>query len=329
MSGDPAGELRRVRPPHGGSFGRPPPARRRTFPGRPLGRDAHATGPRNPHAAGGPARRARPVRPRGSAGGGAARPFLASEPLTNRRRTWVRGRTAAVDFAEVVRELAERFPQAERTRPVCDDLDTHGGGSFYTRFPPAEARAPRERTESVHTPQRGPWLNMAEIGLSLSGRQRLSRRIGDADALRGEVAAWTAARDAAGGTVNRQFAAEDARVKLRSLYPSSRPDAVLAGCCKTAFTGRRSGSSDGVRGRGRVRGVFVLGVSGRRPRSSGPVQAGSSFRGRIRLNAAAAVSICCLSFQRPTNRPRTGRGPARRSPPSGRTAPPPSSSPAG
>ncbi|QDT14170.1 hypothetical protein CA12_02380 [Alienimonas californiensis] len=64
---------------------------------------------------------------------------------------------------------------------------------------------------------------MAEIELSVLGRQCLSRRIGDAETLRREVAAWTAARNAAAGTVTWQFAAEDARVKLRSLYPSN-PD---------------------------------------------------------------------------------------------------------
>ncbi|QDT14169.1 hypothetical protein CA12_02370 [Alienimonas californiensis] len=83
---------------------------------------------------------------------GVAQLFLAFEPLTNRRWTWVRPHKAAVDFAEVVRELADRFPEAARILLVSDNLNTHGGGSFYTRFPPAEARRLCERIQFVHTP---------------------------------------------------------------------------------------------------------------------------------------------------------------------------------
>ena len=146
--------------------------------------------------------------------------FLAFEPLTNRRWTWTRPQKRAVDFAEVVQELLAAFPEAQRVRLVVDNLNTHHGGSFYERFGPAAARAMCERVEFVHTPKHGSWLNMAEIELSVLSRQCLSRRLGDADRLHAEVAAWTAARNAADATVHWRFTAKNARVKLHKLYPS-------------------------------------------------------------------------------------------------------------
>jgi hypothetical protein len=61
---------------------------------------------------------------------------------------------------------------------------------------------------------------MAEIELSILGRQCLSRRIDNADDLRRETAAWERVRDSATTTINWQFTTEDARIKLRKLYPS-------------------------------------------------------------------------------------------------------------
>ncbi len=146
--------------------------------------------------------------------------FLAFEPLSNRRWTWTRPQKRAVDFAEIVQELLTAFPKAERLRLVVDNLNTHHGGSFYERFGPPAARALCERVEFVHTPKHGSWLNMAEIELSVLSRQCLCRRLGTADLLHAEVAAWTATRNAAAATVCWQFTAKDARVKLHKLYPS-------------------------------------------------------------------------------------------------------------
>ncbi len=146
--------------------------------------------------------------------------FLAFEPLTLRRRTWTRRQKRAVDFAEVVRNLPAAFPKAERVRLVVDDVNTHHGSNFHERFEPAAARALCERVEFVRTPRHCSWLNMAEIELSVLSRQWLCRRLGAADPLRAEVAAWTAARNAAAAKVRWQFAAKDASVKLHKVYPS-------------------------------------------------------------------------------------------------------------
>ena len=151
---------------------------------------------------------------------GVSRIFPAFEPLADRRRTRVRQRKTARDFAEVVRDLLEDYPKAERIRLVVDNPNTHHGGSFYQRFDPATARAMCERVEFVDTPEHGSWLNAAEIEPSVLSRQCLNRRIADADRLQREVAAWTTARNQAAATVHWQFTTDNARIKLHNPYPS-------------------------------------------------------------------------------------------------------------
>ena len=64
------------------------------------------------------------------------------------------------------------------------------------------------------------WLNIAEIELSALGRQCLARRIAHQDSLRRKVEQWEQQRNAAVTKVDWQFTTAQARVKLRSLYPS-------------------------------------------------------------------------------------------------------------
>ena len=101
-----------------------------------------------------------------------------------------------------------------------DNLNTHEAGSFYEVFPPDTAKALWERFEFVHTPKHGSWLNMAEIELSVLTRQCLNRRIADIETVEKEVAAWQEFRNNKIATVNWQFTTDDARVKLRRLYPT-------------------------------------------------------------------------------------------------------------
>lgn len=154
--------------------------------------------------------------------GGTCCVMMAFEPLAARPRVWVRPQRRRVEFAEAVRELCDRvYPEAERIGLVCDQLNTHGAASFYEAFPAAEARRLSAKVAFVHTPVHGSWLNVVEVELSIFVRQCLGhRRIGSVEALEPEAAAWAAARDAAGGTVQWQFTAEDARIKLHRLYPS-------------------------------------------------------------------------------------------------------------
>ena len=101
-----------------------------------------------------------------------------------------------------------------------DQLNTHALASLYEAFPPAEAKRLAERIELHHTPKHGSWLNIAEIELSALGRQCLARRIAQQDTLRRKVEQWENQRNTTATKVAWQFTTEQARVKLRSLYPS-------------------------------------------------------------------------------------------------------------
>jgi hypothetical protein len=151
---------------------------------------------------------------------GTANLFLFCEPLAGLRWVDVTDRRTAVDWAQQIKDLLDaRYPHAQRVVLVMDNLNTHSPGSLYEAFPPAEARRLADRLEIHHTPKHGSWLNVAEIELSVLGRQCLDRRIPDKQALTAEVAAWAQRRNAAGGKVDWQFTAEDARIKLKRLYP--------------------------------------------------------------------------------------------------------------
>lgn len=152
---------------------------------------------------------------------GTANAFMATEPLTGTRWTKVTERRTAFDFAEFVKDLADRwYPNAEKLVLVMDNLNTHKLASLYEAFEPTEARRLAERLEIHYTPKHGSWLNMAEIELSVLGRQCLDRRIGSMEELQKEVAAWQGARNRKQGAIDWQFKTADARVKLKRLYPS-------------------------------------------------------------------------------------------------------------
>jgi hypothetical protein len=155
---------------------------------------------------------------------GTANLFMLFEPLAGKRHVEVTERRTAVDFAHVVRDLADvHYPDAEKIVLVMDNLNTHKPASLYQAFAPEEARRLVERLEIHYTPKHGSWLDMAEIELSALATQCLDRRIADAETLASEVAAWQARRNADGSTVDWRFKTEDARIKLKRLYPSIQP----------------------------------------------------------------------------------------------------------
>ena len=143
------------------------------------------------------------------------------EPLAGQREVEVTQRRTRTDYAACLRRIAdELYPEAEVIVLVQDNLNTHTPASLYEAFAPAEARRLTERFEWHYTPKHGSWLDMAEIELGILGRQCLSRRIDNIDDLRREASAWKTARNAADVKVNWQFRTEDARIKLKTLYPS-------------------------------------------------------------------------------------------------------------
>lgn len=152
---------------------------------------------------------------------GTANVLMSFEPLTGWRRTSVTQRRRGREFAEEVRHLAEEvYPRAEKIRLVLDNLSTHSSAAFYESFPPEQARHLAKRVELVYTPVHGSWLNMVEIELSVMVRQCLKGRLPDIETLRREVLAWAEERNRLGASVEWRFTTDDARVKLRKLYPS-------------------------------------------------------------------------------------------------------------
>ena len=146
--------------------------------------------------------------------------FMLSAPLEGWRHVEVTERRTKVDWAEVIRDLVDVHYPDKRIVLVMDNLNTHSPASFYKAFSPWEARRITERLEIHYTPKHGSWLNMAEIEIGVLRRQCLDRRIADRETLREEVKAWEGRRNENGNKVDWRFTTEDARIKLKSLYPS-------------------------------------------------------------------------------------------------------------
>ena len=131
----------------------------------------------------------------------------------------VSARRTRIDWAHCVKDLLEvHYPDAERVVLVQDNLNTHTPASLYEAFEPAEAKRLADRLELHYTPKHGSWLNMAEIELAVLAGQCLDRRLADRETLE-RTTAWQAARNASGRGVDWRFTAEDARIKLKHLYP--------------------------------------------------------------------------------------------------------------
>jgi hypothetical protein len=151
---------------------------------------------------------------------GTAAIFMFNEPLGGWRRVSVRKRRTSVDWAHEIKQLLdEDFPEAEKVILVCDNLNTHKIASLYEAFDPHEARRLVKRLEIHHTPKHGSWLNIAEIELSVLTKQCLDRRIPDIETLQTETKAWEQDRNARQKGVDWQFTTQDARIKLKHLYP--------------------------------------------------------------------------------------------------------------
>ena len=147
--------------------------------------------------------------------------FMSFAPLSAWRHVQVTDRRTMIEYAHFMRDLVDVFfPDAETIRIVQDNLSTHKPAALYEAFEPAEARRILERLEFHYTPKHGSWLNMAEIELNVLGSQCLDRRIAEKELLVTEVAAWNEQRNQNASTVNWQFTTDDARIKLRKLYPS-------------------------------------------------------------------------------------------------------------
>jgi transposase len=147
--------------------------------------------------------------------------FMLSAPLEGWRHVKVTDHHTQVDWAHVIKDLVdEHYPEKKKIVLVMDNLNTHKISSLYVAFKPEEARRIAERLEIHYTPKHGSWLDMAEIEIGVMARQCLDRRIPDQDSLKQEIKAWQDKRNQKGVRVNWRFTTQDARVKLKSLYPT-------------------------------------------------------------------------------------------------------------
>ena len=152
---------------------------------------------------------------------GVATLFMLCAPVLGRREVIVTDTKTRVDYAQVLRHLAEVvFPKARKIVLVQDNLSTHDPASLYCAFPPEKARELIKRFEFHFTPKHASWLNIAECELSALARQCLNRRISAKAVLKEQVQAWQKKRNQQCVKINWRFTKENARIKLKRLYPS-------------------------------------------------------------------------------------------------------------
>jgi hypothetical protein len=147
--------------------------------------------------------------------------FVACEPLAGKRYLKVTKQRTKKDWAEFMQEVIDvHYPDAEKIILVMDNLNTHVLSSFYEAFDAPTARRLVEKVEIHYTPKHGSWLNMAEIELSILARQCLSDRMPSREFVEQQVSAWQNERNHVQVTINWRFTTQDARIKLKRLYPS-------------------------------------------------------------------------------------------------------------
>jgi transposase len=152
---------------------------------------------------------------------GTANVFMFVDAHRPWRHAKVTDRRTSRDFAECMRDLADRhYPRAERIRVVMDNLSTHTPAALYEHLDPAEARRILRRLEFHYTPKHASWLNMVEIEIGVMVRQCLDRRIPDKATLVSEVAAWNRRRNRERARINWLFTVQRAREKLGRAYPT-------------------------------------------------------------------------------------------------------------
>jgi transposase len=147
--------------------------------------------------------------------------FIANEPLKGNRLVEVTEFKTKKDWAKFVKRISdELYPQAKKIKLVMDNFKTHDASAFYEVFEPEEAKRLWDRFEFVFTPKHGSWLNMAEIELHVLNGQCLNRHISTIDKVITEVKAWETHRNNKNAKINWQFTNNEARVKLKRLYPT-------------------------------------------------------------------------------------------------------------
>jgi len=153
---------------------------------------------------------------------GTASIFMFTEPLGGWRHAVALQSRKRGDFALMMRKISDEFyPEVDKIILVADNLNTHTPASFYEAFAPEIAYRLAQKFEFHYTPKHGSWLNIAENELSSLSTQCLgNQRIRSIGELNEIITAWEIDRNSRQKGVNWQFTADDARIKLKRLYPT-------------------------------------------------------------------------------------------------------------
>ncbi len=153
---------------------------------------------------------------------GTANLFMLFAPLLGWREVKVTDRRTRRDWARVIRGPVDVTFPGKRIVLVMDNLNVHTVGSLHGTFPPDGAARTAARLEIHHPPKRAGWPDVAEAGIGAMVRQCLNRRIPDRAAMCRQTGAWAERRNREKAAVNWRFTTADARVRLKSLYPSTQ-----------------------------------------------------------------------------------------------------------
>ena len=152
---------------------------------------------------------------------GAAELVMITEPLGKRREVRVEDDHTGITWALIIAYIVEQmYPAAQLITMVMDNLSSHKVHNLYKVFEAQRARAIMKRLQIVYTPKHGSWLNIAECELSVLSRQALQKRFATKEELKEQVLAWAQNRNKQLKGVDWQFTTQDARIKLKKLYPT-------------------------------------------------------------------------------------------------------------
>lgn len=146
--------------------------------------------------------------------------FMSCEPLAGKRMVKITETKTKKDWSHFLEDIAAQYSHAKKITLVMDNLNTHTAGSLYETFEPDVARTLLNRFDFIFTPKHGSWLNMAEIELNVLTGQCLNRRLEKIEDVEKEAEAWQSYRNNKNAKVNWQFTTNDARIKLKRLYPT-------------------------------------------------------------------------------------------------------------
>jgi hypothetical protein len=151
---------------------------------------------------------------------GTANIFIAVEPCIGQRLTKSTEQRPKMDWAHVIQELMEQHdPHVEHICLVMDNLHTHTTAALSEACEPSEAQRIADPFDIHDPPKHGSWFNMADSELSHRSRPCLGGRIAAKATRINQVQAGTTKRNAKHAKAHWQFTTDDARVKLRRLYP--------------------------------------------------------------------------------------------------------------